>query len=272
MEDYILDSHKLVTENMGLANYYAKKAFYKYDYNAEICELDDLISIAVIGLIKAANSYNGKNKFASYASVCINNEVKGFFRKNHYVEKVSLYDNVTINNEKRNIKYKDRIPAENRLICSEVTSLSCVESIISISLNLFKDDDIKLLFSCFLGKNQNELARTFNITQSGIARRYKRLCEKVKRYYNDGIKYDKKYSVKINTSDCILSFYPKDFISLKKDLLDSIYGTELYKNIIINCCDGKIIMKFNELDFMFESIVLIIECITNKKIELQKIS
>lgn len=63
---------ELVEKNMGLVIFIAQKYF-----NAGI-EADDAISAGSLGLIKAANSFNlaKKIKFSTYASRCIENEMR----------------------------------------------------------------------------------------------------------------------------------------------------------------------------------------------------
>ena len=69
---------KLIEHNLRLVVYLSKK------YENTKIDLEDLVSIGTIGLIKGINTYKGdKNiKLATYASRCIDNEILMFLRKN----------------------------------------------------------------------------------------------------------------------------------------------------------------------------------------------
>ena len=67
---------KLIEHNLRLVAHIAKK------YSSPSCEPDDLLSIGTIGLIKAVSTFSAEkgNRFSSYASRCIENEILMYFR------------------------------------------------------------------------------------------------------------------------------------------------------------------------------------------------
>jgi RNA polymerase sporulation-specific sigma factor len=70
------EQEKLVTENLRLAGYFAKK------YARSGLEFDDLYSIACVGLCKAALHYDpARSKFSTYASRCMANEINMALRR-----------------------------------------------------------------------------------------------------------------------------------------------------------------------------------------------
>ena len=80
---------KLIEHNLRLVVYIAKK-FENTGINVE-----DLISIGTIGLIKAINTYNPEKniKLATYASKCIENEILMYFRSTKKIsQEISLND------------------------------------------------------------------------------------------------------------------------------------------------------------------------------------
>ena len=81
----------LIERNLRLVAHVCKK------YNSTNIELDDLISIGTIGLIKAVNTFSPTRniKLATYASRCIENEILMFLRK--------------INNQKTEVSFGRRI-------------------------------------------------------------------------------------------------------------------------------------------------------------------
>ena len=85
-EDYYIDLYqkgdirgrnKLIEHNLRLVVYVAKR------YETNLTNLEDLISIGTIGLVKAINTFKlEKNiKLATYASRCIENEILMYLRK-----------------------------------------------------------------------------------------------------------------------------------------------------------------------------------------------
>ena len=91
---------QLILHNMRLVAHVAKK------YQNEEDEVEDLISIGTIGLLKAVSTfdYNFGNRFATYAIRCIENELLMHFRKNKKVKmEVSLYEPVGTDKEGKQI-------------------------------------------------------------------------------------------------------------------------------------------------------------------------
>ena len=78
MEGDLVARSKLIEHNLRLVVFLAKK------YENTGVDLEDLVSIGSIGLIKGVNTYKlDKNiKLATYASRCIDNEILMFLRKN----------------------------------------------------------------------------------------------------------------------------------------------------------------------------------------------
>ncbi|MDR2729216.1 MAG: RNA polymerase sporulation sigma factor SigK [Chitinispirillales bacterium] len=69
--------NKLIEHNLRLVAYIVKKHY------ADSKDQDDLISIGIIGLIRAAETFNPEKKinFSTYASKCVDNQIKMHFRK-----------------------------------------------------------------------------------------------------------------------------------------------------------------------------------------------
>ncbi|MFP3442190.1 sigma-70 family RNA polymerase sigma factor, partial [Pantoea sp. SIMBA_133] len=78
----------LIERNLRLVVYIARK-FENTGINIE-----DLISIGTIGLIKAVNTFNPekKIKLATYASRCIENEILMFLRRNNKIRSEVSFD------------------------------------------------------------------------------------------------------------------------------------------------------------------------------------
>ena len=88
--------NKLIEHNLRLVVFLAKK------YDTTMYDLEDLVSIGTIGLIKGIKTYKlDKNiKLATYASRCIDNEILMFLRKNkRRTKEVSFEDSINFDSE-----------------------------------------------------------------------------------------------------------------------------------------------------------------------------
>lgn len=86
----------LIERNLRLVAHIVKK----FDNTGE--EIDDLISIGTIGLIKAINTFDQgkKTRLATYAARCIENEILMHFRSTRRTRtEVSLYDPIGVDKE-----------------------------------------------------------------------------------------------------------------------------------------------------------------------------
>jgi len=95
---------KLIEHNLRLVVFLAKK------YENTKVDLEDLVSIGTIGLIKGVNTYKlDKNiKLATYASRCIDNEILMYLRKNKKRKtEVSLEDSLSFDSEGNELHLED---------------------------------------------------------------------------------------------------------------------------------------------------------------------
>ena len=96
--------NKLIEHNLRLVVFLSKK------YTNSMYDLEDLVSIGTIGLIKGIKTYKlDKNiKLATYASRCIDNEILMFLRKNKKRNnEVSFEDSVNFENEGNELHIED---------------------------------------------------------------------------------------------------------------------------------------------------------------------
>ena len=105
--------NKLIEHNLRLVAHIVKK----YDNTSE--SNDDLISIGIIGLIKAIDSfkYDKKTKLATYASKCIENEILMTLRKNKHRDKeASLEDTIAYDKDGEDLLLLDIIESDEKSI------------------------------------------------------------------------------------------------------------------------------------------------------------
>lgn len=99
--------NKLVRHNMRLVNYIVRRKFS----DARDAQ-EDLFSIGLYGLLKAADSFKSeKGAFSTYASTCIENQIKMQFRSNSKTPPgISIDDDIDVDKDGHSIKLSDIIP------------------------------------------------------------------------------------------------------------------------------------------------------------------
>ena len=108
---------KLIEHNLRLVVYLSKK------YENTKVELEDLVSIGTIGLIKGINTYkNDKNiKLATYASRCIDNEILMYLRKNKKRQAdVSLDESLSFDSEGNELHLEDILGTEKDIVTKDL--------------------------------------------------------------------------------------------------------------------------------------------------------
>lgn len=173
---------KLIEHNLRLVVYIAKK------FENTETELEDLISIGSIGLIKAINSFKSdKNiKIATYASKCIENEILMHLRKVSKIkQEVSLNDPLKTDTDGNELMLCDVVPSEddtpeNNL--SNSTEVKILWQIIN-KLNEREREIMVLRFGLNGGEEQTqkEVATNLNISQSYISRLEKKIVNRIKK-------------------------------------------------------------------------------------------
>ena len=174
----------LIERNLRLVVYIARK-FENTGVNIE-----DLISIGTIGLIKAINTFKPekKIKLATYASRCIENEILMYLRRNSKTKmEVSIDEPLNVDwdgNElllsdilgtEEDTIYRDlETEAERKLLVRAINQLSSREKlIVKMRFGLDNPDGIE--------KTQKEVADLLGISQSYISRLEKKIMQRLKR-------------------------------------------------------------------------------------------
>lgn len=173
---------KLIEHNLRLVVYIAKK-FENTGINIE-----DLISIGTIGLIKAVNTFNPhKNiKLATYGSRCIENEILMYLRKNIKNRgEVSLDEPLNIDWDGNELLLSDVLGTDNDMIYKKI-ECDVEKSLLwqaMLKLNKREKIIIKLRFGLNDGleKTQKEVADLLGISQSYISRLEKRILNRLQR-------------------------------------------------------------------------------------------
>ncbi|MBQ7847646.1 MAG: RNA polymerase sporulation sigma factor SigE [Clostridia bacterium] len=171
----------LVEHNLRLVVYIAKK-FENTGINIE-----DLISIGTIGLIKAINTFRADKsiKLATYASRCIENEILMFMRKTAGMkQEVSFDEPLNVDRDGNELLLSDVLGSEEDTVFS---SIEFEEDRRTVRKALEELDErerviIELRYGLCGGKEhtQKEVADMLGISQSYISRLEKKIIERLK--------------------------------------------------------------------------------------------
>ncbi len=173
--------NKLIEHNLRLVVFLAKK------YDNTLFDLEDLVSIGTIGLIKGIKTYKlDKNiKLATYASRCIDNEILMFLRKNKKrTGEVSFEDSINLDGEGNELHIEDVFGTEEDIV-HKMLEESDDKILLENEVKKLNDRDkeiIELRYGLFGKKEltQKELADKLNISQSYISRIEKKVIKKLR--------------------------------------------------------------------------------------------
>lgn len=171
---------KLIEHNLRLVVFLAKK------YESTGYDIEDLVSIGSIGLIKGINTYKlSKNiKLATYASRCISNEILMFIRKNKKRKsEISLEESLNFDAEGNELHLEDILGTEDDIVPKEFERNSNRE-FLNKEIEKLNDRD-KEIMTLRYGLNntkeytQKEVATMLGISQSYISRIEKKVISNI---------------------------------------------------------------------------------------------
>jgi len=173
--------NKLIEHNLRLVVFLSKK------YENTGVDLEDLVSIGTIGLIKGVNTYKlDKNiKLATYASRCIDNEILMFLRKNKRRKgEISFEDSLSYDSEGNELHLEDILGTAEDIVTrpleEEIEKKILYEELVKLN---DRDKEIMMLRYGLCGrkeKTQKEVAEILGISQSYISRIEKKVINKLK--------------------------------------------------------------------------------------------
>ncbi len=171
----------LIEHNLRLVVFLAKK------YESTKYDLEDLVSIGSIGLIKGINTYKiDKNiKLATYASRCISNEILMFIRKNKKRKtEVSLEDALNYDAEGNELHLEDVLGTDENLVPKEYED-KIDKELMMREIQKLGDRDKEIMILRYGLYNteeytQKEVAEILGISQSYISRIEKKVIKKLK--------------------------------------------------------------------------------------------
>lgn len=196
-EQYYLDEYRkgnedakniLVERNLRLVAHIVKK------YVNTGREIDDLISIGTIGLIKAIITFNEDKgtRLATYAARCIENEILMTIRASKKMKtEVSLHDPIGVDKEGNEISLIDILGSDCDIILDEVELKIQIKKLYQRMESTLKSRErlvLELRYGLLNGisKTQREIADMLGISRSYVSRIENRAIKKLyKELYNE---------------------------------------------------------------------------------------
>ena len=176
--------HQLIEHNLRLVAHVAKK------YQASDEDMEDLISIGTIGLIKAINTYDPekKIKLATYASRCIENEILMYLRRNSKTKlEVSIDEPLNVDWDGNELLLSDILGTDEDTIYKDLEN-EAERKILFRALNKLSGREKMIVRMRFgldhpEGKEmtQKEVADLLGISQSYISRLEKKIMTRLRR-------------------------------------------------------------------------------------------
>lgn len=177
----------LIEHNLRLVVFLAKK------YENTGVDLEDLVSIGTIGLIKGINTFSrDKNiKLATYASRCIDNEILMHLRKNKKIKtEVSIDASLSFDGEGNELHLEDVLGTDPDIVTRGIEEETERSLMINEVMRLRpRDRDIMILRYGLMGQEeltQKEVAEKLGISQSYISRIEKKVIKRLKTLVNYG--------------------------------------------------------------------------------------
>ena len=178
----------LIEHNLRLVAFIAKR------FENTGANIEELISIGTVGLMKAVSTFNkDKNiKLATYASRCIENEILMFIRKNSSKKKeISIDEPLSVDWDGNELLLSDILGSDSDVVSREMEEneeKKILRSAIA-ELNTRERCIIEMRFGLINGKEmtQKEVADALGISQSYISRLEKKIMERLRRRIEEKI-------------------------------------------------------------------------------------
>ena len=176
----------LIERNLRLVAHIVKK------YNNSGKDIDDLISIGTIGLIKAISTFDASKgtRLATYAARCIENEILMCIRANKNARgEVSLQEPIGTDKEGNEISLLDILGIDEEDISDEIHLKFQKKKLREAINNVLKDREKKILELRYglvdgVCKTQREIAAMLGISRSYVSRIEKRAIDKLSKALN----------------------------------------------------------------------------------------
>lgn len=174
---------KLITDNLGLAYYWAHKYF-------NVGEFDDVVGTAQLGLVKAAKAFDPSkgNKFPTFATIYIKKELLMQNRKNkRQIKALSLEAEVMLGNDYKTILLEETIPSDECFEDDIIDKLDLHNSFERVFKCLTENEKQCIILYYINGINQCKISEMLGLSQSYSSRLIKSGIRKIRQggFYNE---------------------------------------------------------------------------------------
>lgn len=177
--------NELILRNMRLVAHVAKK----YQNSDE--DMEDLISIGTIGLIKAISTYKDDygSRLATYAARCIDNELLMYFRARKKVSReISLYEPIGTDKEGNQVSLLDVVESEEPDAIEHMEKEGQIAKLIQLVPEVLEEREKYIIINRYglFGKEpmtQREIAEKVGISRSYVSRIEKKALDKLKKNF-----------------------------------------------------------------------------------------
>lgn len=176
--------NKLIEHNLRLVAHIVKK----FESNGQ--DVDDLIGIGTVGLIKGIDTYSldKKVKLTTYAAKCAENEILMYFRSNKKNSKnVSIYDGISYDKEGNEITILDILKTKDPDYLEDIyvkDNIGLLKKYLGILSKREREIiDMRYGLGKFEEQTQKEIAKKLGISRSYVSRIEKRAITKILREF-----------------------------------------------------------------------------------------
>ena len=177
---------ELILHNLRLVSHIVRK------YYASSKNQDDLVSVGVIGLVKAIDSFNSSNgaRFATYAAKCIQNEILMHFRSQKKLSaEVSLNETIDVDRDGNPLTYIDVISCDESLTYDIERKISSQRALRYVNTVLDERERRIITMRYGLGGDepmtQREVASALGISRSYVSRIEKTALSRLLEAFNE---------------------------------------------------------------------------------------
>ena len=176
----------LVEHNLRLVAHIVKK----YQNVGE--DMEDLISIGCVGLIKAIDTFDaGKGRLATYACRCIDNELLMLLRsKKKTAREISLFEAIGQDKEGNEIRLVDVIEQQQPDVIERMEQRNNTKKLFALLQNCLTDREREILVLRYglIGNKeatQNQIGEKLGISRSYVSRIEKKAIEKLREEFKN---------------------------------------------------------------------------------------
>ena len=182
--------NKLILHNLRLVAHIVKK------FDTSNNDIDDLIGIGTVGLIKGIDTYSPekKVKLTTYAAKCAENEILMYFRSNKKNSKnISIYEGISYDKEGNEITILDILKTKEPDFAEDIYIKENI-NLLKKYINILTPREKKILYMRYgldkeEEKTQKEIAKILGISRSYVSRIEKRSLTKILREFIKNKKY-----------------------------------------------------------------------------------